>query len=420
MMIVATFAACAASFKPHLYSANARRAFVSSTSKMTRFKIIGNEACIARHPLPAGPSMATTALSRIKTLVCRVFVPLSEVHSFYGRYSWWTSISGCLGAFLTSLSTRAMFQAVSGEADPAGTASCAASVSRWLVRDALGQLGGLVGISAMGRMPDLNPKASRVLGNTLHNGMTCIEICSPLLLLHLQSNSTHWWTGFVALAAIFGTGKTLAMTLLSASRAHQLTWLARRRAAVIGELTTRAATQMTGAGLVGTLAGIVVGQLCLTSWTSPLLAAVLAVGSWYAMRQSCRYALTAVLSRHQLPLLIDALKGNAVPTPEEFSLTEPIAILERKLAYLEPFEATLQIAVSVADLEQAKSRGYLSKTIDGVECMWLVKGSSTRAHLAGMLRFEGIREAVLTELEKRGWDLDGSDLTSDRSIFIEQ
>lgn len=138
------------------------------------------------------------------------------------------------------------------------------------------------------------------------------------------------------------------------------------------------------------------------------------------MRQSCRYALTAVLSRHQLPLLIDVLKGGAVPTPEEFSLTEPITILERRLAYLEPFEATLHGTVSVAELERARSRGYLSRVIDGLECLWLVKGSSPRAHLAGMLRVEGIDEAALTVLEKRGWDLDGSDLTSDRSIFIDQ
>lgn len=378
------------------------------TRKMTRFIVDTGSRRVTLCKTPK-------SLKGLGSILVSAFVPSCELHPFYYRYSMWTAVAGFFGSAMSMFATGSMLTAVGAEHNPTNT--CVAAITRWLIRDALGQLGGVLGMSMIGKLPDINPKAGRMLSNGLLNFSALIECTSPLWLP--SCSDWTWWFAFGALAIGTGISKNMAMMVASASRAHQLTWLAPRRAAVIGELTARAATQMTAAGLLGTLAGIiVVHQAWLSVLTTPFLASVLVALGLIATRQACYYAWSATLEKHQLASLLSFIgTTQTVPTPEQFSLVEPILHSNHHALRIEPYR--LKTAPPIEQIEEALSTGILKQQqeVGGGVAVWLVQGVPTRTQLASIFELVGLREWVV-ELEKNGWDIDSADLLSAKSIQI--
>ena len=374
--------------------------------KMTRFIVDAGSRRVALYNAPK-------SLKNIGRILASAFIPGCELHPFYYKYSMWTAVAGFFGSAMSMFATGSMLTAVGAEYNPANT--CVAAITRWLARDALGQLGGVLGMSTIGKLPDINPKAGRMLSNGLSNFSALVECTSPLWLPSC-SNWT-WWFAFGALATGTGIFRNMAMMIASASRAHQLTWLAPRRAAVIGELTARAATQMTAAGLLGTLVGIVVvHQAWLTVVTTPLLVSGLVALGLMATRQACYYAWSATLEKHQLASLLSIIgTTRTVPTPEQFSLVEPIWYSSYYALRIEPYR--LRTVPSIEQIEEALSTGILKQQTGKGMAVWLVQGVPTRTQLASIFELVGLREWV-SELEKKGWDIDSADLLSATSVQI--
>ena len=374
--------------------------------KMTRFIVDTRNRQVKLYNTPK-------SLRGLGNAIASAFIPSCELHPFYYKYSTWTAVAGFFGSAMSMFATGSMLTAVGAESDPANT--CVAAITRWLVRDALGQLGGVFGMSTVGKLPDINPKAGRMLSNAFLSFSALIECTSPLWL-PACSNWT-WWLAFGALAIGTGIFRNMAMMIASASRAHQLTWLAPRRAAVIGELTARAATQMTAAGLLGTLVGIVVvHQEWLTKVTTPMLGSVLVALGLIATREACYYAWSATLEKHQLTSLLSFISTKqTVPTPEQFSLMEPIWNRDHPILRIEPYR--LKTVPSIEQVEEAFSKGIIKQGTGKGIAIWFVQGVSTKMQLASVFELVGLGEYVM-ELEKKGWDVDSADFLSARSIQI--
>lgn len=374
--------------------------------KMTRFIVDTRNRQVKLYNAPK-------SLRGLGNTIASAFIPSCELHPFYYKYSTWTAVAGFFGSAMSMFATGSMLTAVGAESDPANT--CVAAITRWLVKDALGQLGGVFGMSTVGKLPDINPKAGRMLSNAFLSFSALIECTSPLWL-PACSNWT-WWFAFGALAIGTGIFRNMAMMIASASRAHQLTWLAPRRAAVIGELTARAATQMTAAGLLGTLVGIiVVHQEWLTKVTTPMLGSVLVALGLIATREACYYAWSATLEKHQLTSLLSFISTKqTVPTPEQFSLIEPIWNPDHPTLRIEPYR--LKTVPSIEQVEDAFSKGIIKQRAGKGIAIWFVQGVSTKMQLASVFELVGLGEYVM-ELEKKGWDIDSADLLSARSIQI--
>lgn len=376
------------------------------TRKMTRFIVDARSRRVTLYSAPK-------SLRGLGNVLASAFIPSCELHPFYYKYSLWTAVAGFFGSAVSMFATGSMLKAVGADFDATNT--CLYAVTKWLVRDALGQLGGVFGMSTVGKLPDINPKAGRMLSNGLLSFSALIECTSPLWLPSC-SNWT-WWFAFGALATSTGIFKNMAMMITSASRAHQLTWLAPRRAAVIGELTARAATQMTAAGLLGAFVGtIVVYKAWLTTMTTPLLVSVLVALGLMATRQACYYAWSATLEKHQLASLLSFIgTTQTVPTPEQFSLVEPIWHSSHYVLRIEPYR--LKTIPPIEQIEEALSTGILKQQTGKGMAVWLVQGVPTRTQLTSIFELAGLRGWV-TELEKKGWDLDSADLLSATSVQI--
>ena len=366
---------------------------------------------VVRHNRPSKPF---AALSR---LLVSAFIPTCDLHPFYYKYAGWRLVSGFLGSVISMCSKRAMLRAVVGtESANLTQTTFLTAVTRWLIRDALGQVGGVIGMAGVGRLPDINHKAGRMISNILLSGSALVE-CSSAYWLPASTHELSWWIAFGALAIGTGIARNMAMTIYSASRAHQLTWLATKRSAVIGEMIARSTAQMTAASLLGTFVGIIAA---FQPWmTQPVLvttvSALLVLGV-IATRYACYYAWSARLERHRIPTLINYLRTEkAVPTPEQFSLVEPIWHSQLQDLRIETTE--YPGTPTLDELNDAMKSGILRVMRNGLTSIWFVHSVPTRTQIHSILSLVDLGHRM-KELEDAGWDLSSADLTSKRSIHI--
>lgn len=375
----------------------------------TRFIIEGSKVIRLE-----GTSKPFSALSN---LILNAFIPTCELHPFYYRYAGWRFVAGFLGSIMSMFAKRAMLRAVVGSDSVSLThTTFLAAVTRWLIRDALGQVGGVMGMAGVGKLPDINPKAGRMISNILLSGSALVE-CTSAYWLPASPHELSWWIAFGALAIGTGIARNMAMTIYTASRAHQLTWLATKRSAVIGEMIARSTAQMTAASLLGTFVGIVAA---FQSWmTQPIL--VVAVSALLVMglistRYACYYAWSARLERHRIPTLIEYLRTEgAVPTPEQFSLFEPIWHSQLQDLRIEPKD--YPGTPTLEELNEALKLGILRRMDNGTTSIWFVHAVPTRTQIHSILSLVDLGH-FMTELEGLGWDLSSADLKSKRSVHI--
>ena len=299
---------------------------------------------------PQAPSMQPhrRLLARIGALLKPIWVPSSAtLHPNYRPFVLWSLTSTFLGSITYVFSTQSIFSLITKDLQVQQSGTVAASVTRWLVRDALGQVGGITGMAVIGKLPDVNHKHLRVMAKVMLHFATWVEITVPRFITGLGATGAYWWVMFMGLSVTTGVFSHMAGIAANAARAHQLSWLSRERAGKIAELTARGSVQATTASLLGTLTGLTLNATwlakasTLSPWIVPGVAACLMAVSIYATRTSCRYAWQAYLDRAMLPgVLSQVLNGGngrdrgatpptrqgrlQIPTPEEYSYTESI------------------------------------------------------------------------------------------------
>ena len=195
--------------------------------------------------------------------------------------------------------------------------SILAGALNWVLKDGVGQLGGVWFASYMSRSSrtsqfDASPKYWRMVSAIVLDAATLLEITSPLV----PSASV------LAVASIANVGKNIGFLTASASRAALHQSLA--RANNLADVTAKAGSQSMAASLLGTAVGI---------GLSPILGNVqyfvLGFVGLSLIHQGCNYlSLKAVplahFDRHRLHLVLDAY------FKEERIVLDPLQVASRE------------------------------------------------------------------------------------------
>ncbi|KAF9949519.1 hypothetical protein BGZ72_008709 [Mortierella alpina] len=129
----------------------------------------------------------------------------------------------------------------------AGSIPMAAALN-WIIKDGLGQLGGVVYASFVSDKFDSEPKRFRFQATVAMQGANVLELLTPL-----------WPGSFLVIASISNIGKNMAWLASSATRAQMNKTFALRDN--LGDITGKSGSQTTAAGLVGTGLGVVIAAL---------------------------------------------------------------------------------------------------------------------------------------------------------------
>ncbi|OEU16350.1 DUF647-domain-containing protein, partial [Fragilariopsis cylindrus CCMP1102] len=150
------------------------------------------------------------------------------------------------GSAAMVLSTQTLLLAVGIVGQNVPQASIMAGALNWIIKDFMGQLGGIIFASRMGKTKafDRDPKRWRMVSAIALDSATLLEILSPLFHQSL----------ILPVASIANIGKNIGFLTASASRAalHQSLAISGN----LGDVTAKSGSQSILASLVGTSLGI--------------------------------------------------------------------------------------------------------------------------------------------------------------------
>ncbi|RUO96724.1 vitamin B6 photo-protection and homoeostasis-domain-containing protein [Jimgerdemannia flammicorona] len=356
-------------------------------------------ATIDTSPAPAEPSAEAisspgllTFLSDLRLNVVAAFLPKGYPHSVSSHYKGfvaWQFMHNVAGSVTGVLATQSLLFAIGLGA---GSIPLAASLN-WIIKDGLGQLGGVVYASSVSDHFDSEPKRYRFQA-TLAMQLACvIELMTPLfpgMFLLLASVTNEFIGGMMQprtspglrrrrrgkdrlrmrSVLLFMCTVTNQRPLLHSdplNRAHMHKTFALRNN--LGDITGKSGSQSTAAGLVGTALGVVVSSFITAFTTStstlsadpthPLLPVLLAFLPFsllniYGIYRSNLHVTTCSLNPPRAeavlaPLLLPITTGltistvahkihTAIPTPEFVSANEQFAT-----QYRSPFAVPIAI-----------------------------------------------------------------------------
>ena len=183
----------------------------------------------------------------------------ASVAPWYLRYVVLSGVAATASAAVGVLSMQSLLHAVGLGA---GAIPMAAALN-WVIKDGLGQLGGMAFASVINTRFDSNPKRWRLTAAVALDAACLIEVLTPLV------------PGmFVPLAAVANIGKNVSWLSASATRAsmHQ----AMTRKGNLGDVTAKSGSQSIAGSTVGTAVGVGIASMLDASAGSPALLAVFA------------------------------------------------------------------------------------------------------------------------------------------------
>ncbi|KAF9273510.1 hypothetical protein BGZ88_003723 [Linnemannia elongata] len=176
-----------------------------------------------------------------------VFLPKGFPESVtpnYWPFAKWQFVHNVAGSVTAVISTQSLLFAMGLGA---GSIPMAAALN-WIIKDGLGQLGGVVYASFVSDKFDSEPKRFRFQATVAMQGANVLELLTPL-----------WPGSFLVIASISNIGKNMAWLASSATRAQMNKTFALRDN--LGDITGKSGSQTTAAGLVGTGLGVVIAAL---------------------------------------------------------------------------------------------------------------------------------------------------------------
>ena len=195
---------------------------------------------VALRPAPRAPPRP---LGRALDL----FLPQGFPHSVapsYLRYSGWAATGSVLSTAGGVLATSSLLVAL-GVSTSAALPFSAATM--WVLKDGLGQLGGVLYAAVLGTSFDADPKRWRQVSALAQDGAGALEVCilalAPLGVLP-----------FLPCAALANVARNVAWLSASATRAGLHSALSRR--GNLADVTAKAGSQSTAAATLGTALGV--------------------------------------------------------------------------------------------------------------------------------------------------------------------
>jgi hypothetical protein len=212
-----------------------------SSHKHCRFTIrqnINNKAISVLHDGHKSNSSNQTH-STFNQRLKETFLPFGypqTTHPNYLPYAKWLFLHNILGSACSVLSTQSLLLAVGLSS---GTIPLAATLN-WIIKDGLGQFGGVLYISKLGHLFDIETKRLRFQAAVMMNIASFLELLTPLMP-HL----------FLPIASLSNIAKNISWLAASATRAQIHNNLALENN--LGDITGKSGSQNTAAGLLGLL-----------------------------------------------------------------------------------------------------------------------------------------------------------------------
>ncbi|KAI9175781.1 hypothetical protein H9P43_006145 [Blastocladiella emersonii ATCC 22665] len=393
---VARLAASSAQTRPALLSPSCRWSSSGWSLRQTRVPRLG-PVPVGRpveHHVRLGDTGRVVEAAAAKHAALATFLPHgypASVAPGYLRYTQWSFVHSVAGTVTGVLSMQSLLYAIGLGA---GSIPLAAALN-WVIKDGLGQLGGVVYASVMGEKFDSEPKRLRLTAAAAMQAASFLELITPLVP-HL----------FLPIASISNIGKNIAWLASSATRAQiNQTFAVHDN---LGDVTGKAGSQATAAGVLGTGLGIVVSARVGTDF-GPLLAAFLpfsALNLW-AMVQSNRTVITRTLNAQRIDLVVaDWAAGRGVPSPE--------AVAEREgfvRAYVPRVSVNPPLAAAESGgIEVAPDGGF---AVSGSR-VWIAAGADAATALRGYAAAAGATDTqeLVAAMHAAGWHTD--------SVYVDQ
>jgi Vitamin B6 photo-protection and homoeostasis len=178
----------------------------------------------------------------INRILCQLlpFGYPSSVKTGYGRFAAFQFLAAILGTVCGVISMQSLFHAVG--IGSSSTPAIAAALN-WIIKDGLGQLGGVLFASAVNSKFDADPKRWRLMAAVSLDLSCFIEVLSPLAPGY-----------FLIIASIANVGKNISYLAASSSRAaiHKSFAIHEN----LGDVTAKTGSQSILASLIGTSIGI--------------------------------------------------------------------------------------------------------------------------------------------------------------------
>lgn len=350
------------------------------------------------------------AARRLLSVVLPENYPRSVRSPHYHRHSLFTWLEGFAGSIVGVFATQAMLSAMltspeTGKLTLLSESSLpyAAATVNWVLKDGLGQLGGIGFVAMMGRRFDLHPQQLRMMSGLLLKAAVALELCTPFVPRY-----------FLPLAAIATACMNVSWMACSASRAPILKTMS-TGGGNLGELMGKAASQLTIASMLGMGVGMAVSEALRVHALSGALTnlyvctPLMAFGT-VALWRSCRWAVSDRLHPRRIERIVHAYMATGkTPTPEEVSATESLFSFSKQLRNI-ILDAVLCKVDESAFREQLAKRPYVVLCKDNSVYVWLCEGATDKDAFAAIVEAVLLRDGAPSTHENsiisgcEGWD----------------
>jgi hypothetical protein len=380
------------------------------------------------------PPASPYALAQRKLI--EVFFPKYYPHSVtrnYWSFTKWNLVAAVSGTLTGVLSTQALLRALGMGAE--GALPVAATLN-WVIKDGFGLLGGVLYTALFSGRFDSEPKRYRFYASVSLQVATLSELLTPLVP-----------SMFLVMASLSNVGKNIAWLALSGTRAqmHQSLCLKDN----LGDVTAKAGSQNTAAGLVGTGLGVLVAAAVGDSFSASMMAYVpLSCISLYSIYRSNGAVSTRSLNLQRTELVLYeflASKGTTVMRPRDVSQREVFVRTYRTvfpvpLVIGSPLDQMFQVDAKTlaAVFEQAPTSPYFIFTHQGQVYLWFSQSATSSDMLKGMLQTSYLRvdekfdlkaahqltlesfPMLHQQLRSNGWNVDDLLLQTSGHVSIEE
>jgi Vitamin B6 photo-protection and homoeostasis len=260
----------------------------------------------------------TTLQQALHNNITTHFLPAHYPHSVadgYAQFSLLAFAASVAGSAAMVLSTQTLLLAVGVVGSNSTSSGVMAGALNWVLKDGIGQLGGVLYASKMGQTKrfDADPKRGRMMAALSLDAASLLEILSPWVA------SSH----VLPLACLANVGKNIGFLTASASRAALHQSLAQQ--GNLADVTAKAASQSMAAGLLGTAIGIGLSTFVLQQDATNFIVGFCGLS---LVHQGCNYkSLQAVpllhFNAHRLHLVLSYyLETNVVLLPTQVAQRE--------------------------------------------------------------------------------------------------
>lgn len=311
----------------------------------------GSDDAITQQPeaRAAVPAVTLTKALDYTTRFLPKHYPSSVPPAYLPYIKWQFAASACSTA-TGVLSMQALLFAIGLGAVQAIPAAAAIN---WVLKDGLGQLGGMLFANVVSNRFDADPKRFRMIAAYACDLSTLVEMLTPLVP-HL----------FLPMASVANVGKNVSWLAASSTRASIHRTFAHQEN--LADITAKAGSQSIAASLVGTGLGIGLSSYA-SGDTGALLAcfSVLSAGHLASTHHSLSFITFTTLNRFRLQLLMeDFLHARPLRSPDAVSQEESFAQPWQPKTELDA-SSSLRVGVPLPDLAASSTRlGQLAEACD--------------------------------------------------------